>query len=53
MLSEFIEKKLKNAQYKLLRDGSYFGEVLGLQGVWANAKNPEDCRKELLEVLED
>ena len=53
MLSEFILKKLKNARYKLLKDGSYFGEISGLKGVWANAKNLEDCRKELQEVLED
>jgi len=53
MLSEYIEKKLKTAKYKLLKDGSYFGEIPGLKGVWANARNLEDCRKELQEVLED
>lgn len=53
MLSEFISKKLKIARYKLLEDGSYFGEISGLKGVWASAKNLEDCRKELQEVLED
>ena len=53
MLSEFIEKKLKAARYKFLKDGSYFGEIPGLKGVWANAKNLEDCRKKLKEVLED
>ena len=53
MLSEYIEKKLKTAKYKLLKNGSYFGEIPGLKGVWANAKNLEDCRKELQEVLED
>ena len=53
MLSEFIAKKLKQAKYKLLKDGSYFGEVPGLKGVWANASNLEDCRKDLQEVLED
>jgi len=53
ILSEFILKKLKNARYKLLKDGSYFGEISGLKGVWANANNLEDCRKELQEVLED
>lgn len=53
MLSEYIEKKLKTARYKLLKDGSYFGEIPGLKGVWANAKNLEECRKELQEVLED
>lgn len=53
MLSEFIAKKLKNASYKLLKDGSYFGEIPGLRGVWANANNLEDCRQELRGVLED
>lgn len=52
-LSEFIEKKLKSARYKLLADRTYFAEIPGLKGVWANAKNLEDCRKELQEVLED
>ena len=53
MLSEFILKKLREAQYKLLKDRSYFGEIASLRGVWANANNLEDCRKELQEVLED
>ena len=53
MLSEFILKKLKNARYKLFKNGSYFGEIAGLKGVWANSKKLEDCRKELQEVLED
>lgn len=53
MLSEYIEKKLKQAKYKLLKDRSYFGEISDLKGVWANAINLENCRKELLEVLED
>lgn len=53
MLSEFIEKKLKTAKYKLLKDRSYFGEIPGLKGVWANAKNLEDCREELKSALED
>ncbi|MEK7087361.1 MAG: type II toxin-antitoxin system HicB family antitoxin [Patescibacteria group bacterium] len=53
MLSEYIAEKLKEAQYKLLKDGSYFGAVPGIKGVWANARNLEVCRKELQEVLED
>ena len=53
MLSEFLCKKLKEARYKLLKDGSYFGEIPGLKGVWADAKNLEDCREELQEILED
>jgi predicted RNase H-like HicB family nuclease len=53
MLREFIDKKLRVANYKLLKDGSYFGEISELRGVWASAKNLEDCRQKLQEVLED
>ena len=53
MFSTFIEKKLRQARYKLLKGGSYFGEIPGLKGVWANAKNLEQCRDELEEVLEE
>lgn len=53
MLSEFIITKLKNARYKILEDGSYFGAIPGLKGVWANASSLERCREELQEVLED
>ena len=53
MLTQYLTKKLQGAKYKLLKDGSYFGEIPGISGVWANAANLEDCRKELQEVLED
>jgi len=53
MLSEYIAKTLKKARYKLFKDGSYFGKIPGLKGVWANAKSLESCRKELQAVLED
>ncbi len=53
MLTEYLTKKLGGAKYKLLKDRSYFGEIPGLRGVWANARNLEACRKELQEVLED
>lgn len=52
MLSEFIEKQLRRARYELLKDKTYYGEIPGLRGVWANAKHLEDCRRELSEVLE-
>lgn len=52
MLSEYIAKQLHHATYKLLEDGSYFGEIPGLEGVWANGTDLENCREELREVLE-
>lgn len=53
MLSDFLDKQLKKAEYKILDDDTYFGEIPGLKGVWANAKNLENCRSELREVLEE
>ncbi|MEK7629628.1 MAG: type II toxin-antitoxin system HicB family antitoxin [Patescibacteria group bacterium] len=41
------------AKYKKIKDGTYFGEISNVKGVWANAKNLKDCKKELREVLED
>lgn len=52
-MSQYIYKKLKQAKYKLLKDKSYFGEISGLRGVWAEAKDLESCREQLQEVLED
>ena len=53
MISEYIVQKLNQANYKILADGSYFGEISGLKGVWASAKTLEECRGELREVLEE
>jgi len=53
MLTAYITAAMSRARYKLLDDGTYFGEIPGLQGVWANAKALEACRAELQEVLED
>ncbi len=52
MFSIFISRKMLTAEYKILKDGSYFGEVPSCKGVWVSAKNLELCRKELQEVLE-
>ena len=53
MLSEYIAKKLGEARYKLLKNRTYFGEIPGLRGVWANTRSLEDCREELRSALED
>ncbi len=33
-------------------DDRYYGSIPDFQGVWANAKTLEECREELIEVLE-
>ncbi|MCK4781895.1 type II toxin-antitoxin system HicB family antitoxin [Candidatus Parcubacteria bacterium] len=53
MLTNYIFKKLNQAHYKILEDGAYFGEIPGLQGVWASEKTLEKCRENLREVLEE
>lgn len=53
MITRYIEEKLKRAKYKLLKNGSYFAEIPGVRGVWANAFNLEACREELRDILEE
>jgi len=53
MLTEFIAKKLKTAKYKLLEDGTYFGHMPSIRGVWGNARTLRDCKEELREVFEE
>ena len=52
MLTSYISKKMAQARYKILEDGSYFGEIPRLRGVWASEKSLEKCRTSLREVLE-
>ncbi len=54
MLSQYIQAALRKAKYEILEDdGTFYGEIPGFQGVWANAATLEDCRNELAEVLEE
>ena len=53
MIEKFINDNLKKAKFKKLADGTYFGQISGRPGVWANAKSLIACRRELAEVLED
>jgi len=52
MLTEYINAAMRHASYKILEDGTYFGEVPGLPGTWASAPSLEACRQELQEVVE-
>jgi predicted RNase H-like HicB family nuclease len=53
MLVEYIQKAIERAEYKKLEDGTWFAEIPGFEGVWSNGKSVEECRKELIEVLEE
>jgi len=53
VISEYIEAALARAKYEIIKDKEpYYGEVLGLDGVWATGKTLEKCRKNLAEVID-
>ena len=53
MLTRYLQVAMHIAIYKILEDGTFFGEIPGLQGVYANSKTLEDCRDELQDVFKD
>ena len=53
MIIEYCQKAIERAEYKELDDGSWFAEIPGFQGVWANGESVEQCRNELVTVLEE
>jgi predicted RNase H-like HicB family nuclease len=53
VILEYIEAALAHAWYELIDDDEpYYGEVPGLDGVWATGKTLEECRANLKEVID-
>jgi len=52
MLTKYIIAAMHKATYEILSDGTFYGEIPGFQGVYANAETLETCREQLQEVLE-
>jgi predicted RNase H-like HicB family nuclease len=54
MLRDYLTAALRRARYEILTDdGSFYGDIPGFEGVYANAATLEACREELEEVLEE
>ncbi len=53
MFAEYTQAALEIAKYDTLEDGSYVATVPGLQGVIATGKTLEECRRDLIEVIEE
>ena len=53
MFSEYIQATLMQAEYDTLEDGSYVATVPGLQDVIAVGDALEECRMDLIEVIEE
>lgn len=44
---------MRRARYEIVEDdGSFYGEIPAIPGVWAHAETLEACREELESVLE-
>jgi len=53
MIIEYCQKAIERAEYKKLDDGSWYAEIPEFHGVWANGDSVEQCRNELVTVLEE
>jgi predicted RNase H-like HicB family nuclease len=54
MVRQYIDAAMRRARYEILPDDStFYGEIAGFDGVYANASTLEACRDELEEVLEE
>jgi predicted RNase H-like HicB family nuclease len=53
MINDYLNAAMHRAKYEFLEnDKVYYGEIPGFNGVYATSPNLEDCREELLSVLE-
>jgi predicted RNase H-like HicB family nuclease len=54
MLMRYIRAAMHRARYEILSDdGTFYGEIPGFDGAYANAKTLEACREAVEEVLEE
>jgi predicted RNase H-like HicB family nuclease len=53
MITKYLREAMNRARYKILEDGTYYGWIEELPGVWAGAGSLEECREELGSVVED
>ena len=53
MIFEYCHKAIEKAKYKKLGDCTWLAEIPRFRGVWANRKTVEECRQELITVLEE
>ncbi|MDJ0556441.1 MAG: type II toxin-antitoxin system HicB family antitoxin [Microcoleaceae cyanobacterium MO_207.B10] len=54
MIQEYLQKAMQTANYEILEEEEgFYGSISGANGVWATGNTLEECRQELLEVLEE
>ena len=53
MLTSYIRAAMRQARYEIVEDdGSFYGDIPAIPGVWANAKTLEACREESLRDIQ-
>jgi predicted RNase H-like HicB family nuclease len=52
MLTKYIQAAMRRATYEILEDGTYYGEIEGFEGIYANHETLLGCQELLQEVLE-
>ncbi|MDJ1167847.1 type II toxin-antitoxin system HicB family antitoxin [Roseofilum sp. BLCC_M154] len=53
MIQEYLQEAMEKATYEFLEEEGFYGSIAGAAGVWATGETLEECRRELLEVLEE
>lgn len=54
MLTKYIQAAMQRAEYSILDDdGTFYGKIPELKGVWANAETLSQCQQDLQETLEE
>jgi predicted RNase H-like HicB family nuclease len=54
MLLDYLNAALERATYEKIEDKEpYYGEIPEIQGVWATGGTLEECRRKLVQALED
>jgi predicted RNase H-like HicB family nuclease len=54
MLRAYLDAAMAHARFERLEgDEGYYGEIPGLDGLWASATSLDACRDELASALED
>ncbi|MEK7586479.1 MAG: type II toxin-antitoxin system HicB family antitoxin [Patescibacteria group bacterium] len=53
MIQDYLNKYLAKARYEMIDNGAnFYAEIKELRGVWAKGKTLEECRDNLLSVIE-
>jgi len=52
MLTNYIHHVMRHAHFEIMETGRFYGSIPGFQGVWSEGATLEECRDELIDVLE-